>query len=713
VAKISSLLNGKVSKPQPIKVTVKRRLKIGGKISMHMPYLNREQGILSFNERVMALAMDKRMPLLERLRFLTIVSSNLDEFFEVRVAELKQLAPDSIVAVHSRAASLIARQYRLLNDELFPALAQQGVVFHLSHSWTEAQRQWAQAQFRTLIEPVLTPVALNPAHPFPRILNKSLNFIVELEGADVFGQKLSFAIVQAPRLLPRVLAVPAAVSGHPHGLMLLSSVVQGFVEELFTGFVIKGVYQFRVTRNSELFVDDEAVADLREALQGELLDRQYGDEVRLEVSSNASGKVVDFLLKKFDLNPTDCYRVEGPVNLTRLSQVINLVGRHDLLFKSFDHPATPLIAKPQDEFHSDAIFRTLQKRDILLHHPYESFSTVAEFLNSAAIDPDVVAIKQTIYRTGADSALMTSLIAAARAGKEVTVVVELMARFDEETNINWAQKLEQAGAHVVYGVVGHKTHAKMALVVRREKKGSGQILVRYAHLGTGNYHASTAKLYEDFGLFTANRELTDDVHTMFHRLTGVGTKSKLNKLVTSPFDLQDWLLAAIAREASAAKAGKSARIMCKVNALLSHSIIEALYAASQAGVKIELIIRGVCALRPGVKGLSENVRVRSVVGRFLEHSRIYYFENGGQPKVYLASADLMDRNLLRRVEVAFPVEQSDLKKRVIAEGFTVHLQDNHSAWVMGTDGAYTQKRARGVKKISQMMLLEGFAGSKI
>jgi polyphosphate kinase len=674
-----------------------------------MPYLNREQGILSFNERVLALAKDKRMPLLERLRFLTIVSSNLDEFFEVRVAELKQVAPEAIEPLHGCASALITEQYRLLNEDLLPALSHEGVVFHPSHSWNDTTRQWAKEVYSSSIEPLLTPLAINPAHPFPRILNKSLNFIVELDGVDVFGQKLNFAIVQAPRLLPRILAVPKSVCGANHGLMLLSSVVQGFVTELFRGLTIKGVYQFRVTRNSELFLDDDDVADIREALQGELHDRQYGDEVRLEVSSTASLKVIEFLQKQLDLNASDCYRVDGPVNLMRLSQVIDLVNRPDLLFRPFEQAHQRFLPLAKDEHPADAIFRAIRKKDILLHHPYESFAPVAEFLNSAAIDPKVVAIKQTIYRTGADSALMTSLIAAAKAGKEVTVVVELMARFDEETNINWAQQLEQAGAHVVYGVVGHKTHAKMALVVRRESKG----LVRYAHLGTGNYHARTAKLYEDFGLLTSNPQLTEDVHAMFHRLTGVGTKSILNKLVTSPFDLHDFLIAAIAGETKAAKAGKKALIMCKVNALLSQTVIEALYAASQAGVKVELIVRGVCALRPGAKGLSENIRVRSIVGRFLEHSRIYYFENGGKQDVYLASADLMDRNLLRRVEVAFPVLQNDLKKRVIEEGFKAHLLDNHSAWIMATDGSYTQKRARGVKKISQMMLLEQFVGVKV
>ncbi len=670
-----------------------------------MPYINREQGILSFNERVLALAHDKKIPLLERLRFLTIVSSNLDEFFEVRVAELKQLAPAEIEPIYARASALIAAQYRLLNKELLPALAAQGVNLFLSHTWTTAQKQWAQREFETSIEPVLTPLAINPAHPFPKILNKSLNFIVELEGADVFGQKLTFAIVQAPRLLPRILPMPKDISGGGQGLMLLSSIVQGFIGQLFEGLQIKGAYQFRVTRNSELFVDEEEVADLKLALQGELLQRQFGDEVRLEVSSNASSKAVDYLLKRLDLGSNDCYRVDGPVNLMRLSQIIDLVKRPDLLFRPFEPSMTQLPSKPGDASAADAIFRALQKRDLLFHHPYESFNLVADFLHSAAVDPQVVAIKQTIYRTGADSQLMASLIAAAQSGKEVTVVVELMARFDEETNINWAQKLEQAGAHVVYGIVGLKTHAKMALVVRREGKRG---LVRYAHLGTGNYHASTARHYEDFGLLTANAQITDDVHTMFHRLTGVGTKTRMNWLVSSPFDLEGWLVSAIGEETKAAQTGKKALIMFKVNALLSHTIIEALYLASQAGVRIELIVRGVCALRPGVKGMSENISVRSVVGRFLEHSRIYYFENGGKQQVYLASADLMDRNLLRRIEVAFPVLQADLKKRVITEGFYAHIQDNQSAWMMQSDGAYIQKRARGTKKISQMLLLRQF-----
>jgi polyphosphate kinase len=670
-----------------------------------MPYINREQGVLSFNERVLALALDKKMPLLERLRFLTIVSSNLDEFFEVRVAELKQLSPADIEPIYARASALIAAQYRLLNKELLPALAAAGVNLLLSHTWTPAQRQWAQREFQSSIEPVLTPLAINPAHPFPKILNKSLNFIVELEGSDVFGQKLTFAIVQAPRLLPRILLMPKDVSGTGQGLMLLSSIVQGFIGELFEGLQIKGAYQFRVTRNSELFVDEEEVADLKLALQGELLQRQYGDEVRLEVSANASPKAAEYLLNRLDLSPNDCYRVDGPVNLMRLSQIIDLVNRPDLLFRPFEPAMIKLPSKPGDTNPADAIFRVLQKRDLLLHHPYESFAVVAEFLQSAAVDPQVVAIKQTIYRTGADSELMASLIAAAQAGKEVTVVVELMARFDEETNINWAQKLEQAGAHVVYGIVGLKTHAKMALVVRKEAKRG---LVRYAHLGTGNYHASTARHYEDFGLITANPDITDDVHALFHRLTGVGTKTKLNCLVSSPFDLEGWLVSAIAHETQTAKAGKKALIMFKVNALLSHTIIEALYLASQAGVRIELIVRGVCALRPGVKGMSDNIQVLSVVGRFLEHSRIYYFHCGGEQKVYLASADLMDRNLLRRIEVAFPVIQADLKKRVISEGFHAHIQDNQSAWMMQTDGSYIQKHARGPKKISQMMLLQQF-----
>ncbi|MFN5881017.1 MAG: polyphosphate kinase 1, partial [Burkholderiales bacterium] len=549
----------------------------------------------------------------------TIVSNNLDELFEVRVAELKELmradpmtpldsgpVSEALLSVAERARNLVDRQYLLLNQTLLPALAGEGIRILISTDWTDRQRAWAEKVFLEQIEPLLTPIALDPAHPFPRILNKSLNFVIELEGTNAFGRPADIVILQAPRVLPRVIRVPKAVAGAPHGLMLLTSVVTGFVERLFPGLVVKSVNQFRVTRNSELFVDEEEITDLRQALHTELSQRQYGDEVRLEVSAGMGERVLQRLLREFDLEMQDCYRVEGPVNLVRLQQVIDLVDRPELKFPLFE-PGIPAVLRGTD------LFAAIRRQDILLHQPYESFAPVTEFLKSAATDAQVVAIKQTIYRTGADSVLMESLVAAARAGKEVTVVLELMARFDEEANINWARRLEEVGAHVIYGVVGHKTHAKMTLLMRRENGN----LKRYAHLGTGNYHPRTARLYEDFGMFTADADICADVHEVFRRLTGTGQAGPLRCLLQAPFTLANHILRAIAREAHIARAGRKATIAAKVNALLEPHVIEALYAASQAGVKIDLIVRGVCALRPGVPGLSDNIRVRSIVGRFL------------------------------------------------------------------------------------------------
>lgn len=674
--------------------------------------LNRELGILAFNERVLALADDTAIPLLERLRYLTIVSNNLDELFEVRVAELKELvradpaaevdagsAVEALRAVSERARRLVARQYELLHKTLTPALADQGIVILLSTMWNDAQRAWAEQVFVSDIEPLLTPIALDPAHPFPRILNKSLNYVLELEGVDAFGRRPGIAIVQAPRALPRVLRVPPTIAGAPHGLMLLTSVLGGFVDRLFPGLVVRSVNPFRVTRNSELFVDEEEVTDLRQALHSELTQRHYGDEVRLEVAATMSDAVVRRLLAEFDLVEQDCYRVDGPVNLVRLQQVIDLVDRPDLKFPPFE-PGLPAALSGRD------LFAAIRRQDVLLHHPYESFAPVMDFLRSAAVDPRVVAIKQTIYRTGADSALMESLVAAARAGKEVTVVLELMARFDEEANINWASRLEEVGVHVVYGVVGHKTHAKLTLLLRREDG----VLRRYAHLGTGNYHPRTARLYEDFGLFTADPDICADVHEVFRRLTGAGRAGDLRCLLQAPFTLAAHVLAAIDREARIARSGRRAYIAAKVNALLEPQVIQALYRASQAGVRIDLIVRGVCALRPGVPGLSETIRVRSVIGRFLEHSRIYHFHADGQDEVWLASADWMGRNLHRRVEVAFPVRDRKLKARVLSEGIAVHLRDNASAWVMDGEGRYTRRRPRNGRAIvSQQSLLERLA----
>jgi polyphosphate kinase len=666
--------------------------------------LNRELGILAFNERVLALAENPGEPLLERLRFVTIVSSNLDELFEIRVAELKEIvyagkseaatARASIAAITERTRRLLDRQYRLLNEVLLPEMAAQGIVFHPSKDWTDAQQHWAELTFLSEIEPLLTPIALDRAHPFPQILNKSLNFVVELEGTDAFGRKADIAIVQAPRALPRILSVPLSVSGAPHGLMLLTSVVQGFVARLFPGMVIRSLNQFRVTRNSDLFVDEEEVTDLRTALQGELPQRQFGDSVRLEVSAGCPESVIARLLTVFELSETDCFRVNGPVNLSRLSQVIDLVDRDDLKYPGFT-PAVPASIRDGD------LFAAIRRQDILLHHPYESFAPVLDFLRSAAIDPQVVAIRQTVYRTGADSALMDSLVRAARAGKEVTVVVELMARFDEETNINWAAQLEQAGAHVVYGVVGHKTHAKMAMVIRREQG----LLKRYVHLGTGNYHPRTARLYEDFGLFTADPTICADVHEIFRRLTGIGQGADLAALLQAPFTLHKTVLSSIARETHEALQGRRGYLAAKINALLDAEVIEALYAASQAGVKVDLIVRGVCALRPGIAGLSENIRVRSIVGRFLEHSRVYYFWNAGQQDVWLSSADWMERNFHRRVETAFPIRDRKLKRRVILEAINEQLADNTSAWLMDSNGGYSPRRRSKLPRNSQQRLL--------
>jgi len=666
--------------------------------------LDREQGLLAFNERVLAQAEDPSVPLLERLRYLTIVSSNLDEFFEIRVSGLHELAQvndapalearAALAAIGARTNRLVARQYALLNDTLVPALAREGIVFHASTSWNDAHRAFAQQIFSAEIEPLLTPIALDPAHPFPRILNKSLNFIVELDGQDAFGRRAGIAIVQAPRALPRLIRVPEEVSGHPHGLMLLTSVVQGFVGALFPGMNVRAVHQFRVTRNSDLFVNDEDITDLRRALQGELPSRHYGDAVRLEVSAGIGDDALARLLREFELEPTACYRVQGPVNLVRLAQVLDQVDRPDLKFPAFI-PGLPGWMKQKD------LFTAIRKGDVLVHQPYESFLPVMDFLSSAATDPKVVAIKQTIYRTGTDSALMEALMAAARAGKEVTVVLELMARFDEEANINWAARLEQVGAHVVYGVVGHKTHAKMALITRREADG----LRMYAHLGTGNYHPRTAKLYEDFGLFTADRAICADVHEVFRRLTGLGKAGALNYLWQAPFTLHDNVIAGIERETAHARAGRQALITAKMNSLLEPTVIAALYEASRAGVQVDLIVRGVCSLRPGVPGQSENITVRSIIGRFLEHSRVFRFWNDGKNEVWLSSADWMDRNFFRRVEIAFPILDEKLKARVIEEALEEHLQDNVSAWLMGADGAYRRLRPEGPKRVSQLRLM--------
>ncbi len=686
-------------------------------------FLNRELSLLAFNERVLAQAEDASLPLLERLRFLCIASSNLDEFFEVRVAGLKEQlrmnpshadvdglpVAETLALVSTRAHTLVARQYALLNQTLLPLLAAEGIVLHLAANWNEAVGAWARDYFRRAILPVLTPIGLDPAHPFPRVLNKSLNFAVELGGRDAFGRKSGVAIVQAPRALPRLISLPGNLSTNlsdrSHVIVMLTTIMQAHVSELFAGMEVHGCHAFRVTRNSDLFVDDEEITNLRVALQGELPQRHYGDAVRLEIADTCSDAIAQLLKREFALDDADVYRVAEPVNLVRLMQLPEMVARPDLKFPPF-HPSLPPEIRKAAQKNAD-IFQTIAKRDILVHHPYQSFVPVLDFLEAAATDPDVVAIKQTIYRTGSDSALMQSLLLAARSGKEVTAVVELMARFDEETNINWASRLEEIGAHVVYGVVGHKTHAKMVLVVRREMASDGTaVLRRYAHLGTGNYHSGTARAYTDFGLFTADEDLCSDVHEVFQQLTGLGSAKKLKCIWQSPFSLHGNIVAAIRNEARLAKAGRPARIMARMNALLEPEVINELYAASAAGVRVDLIVRGVCTLRPCVNGLSENITVRSIVGRFLEHSRIFSFSNDGADDVYLSSADWMDRNFFRRVEVAFPVRDTRLKKRVLDEGLRVHLKDNALAWQMDSDGVYHRKRHRKTRFSGQQSLLE-------
>ncbi len=660
--------------------------------------LCRELSLLEFNRRVLAQAQDPNVPLLERLRFLCIVSSNLDEFFEVRVASLKRdqkLRPhivldngktpsETLEDVSAQAHALIEEQYALFNEVLQPELAKQGIHFYRRHTWTSEQQKWINEYFDNELMPILTPIGLDPSHPFPRVLNKSLNFAVELEGTDAFGRPSSMAIVQAPRILPRVVKMPSEICDGNEGFVFLSSILHAHVHKLFLGMEVKGCHQFRLTRDSDLTVDDDDLENLRTAIQSELRDREYGDGVRLEVADTCPQHICQFLLDQFKLKPSEVYQVEGPVNLVRLNAVPDLVDRPDL---KFTPPAS--VGRLKKLGKNGSVLDLARQGPILLHHPYQSFDPVVQMIREAASDPDVLAVKMTIYRTGSNSELVKALMRAALAGKQVTVVVELMARFDEANNVSWAQKLENVGAHVVYGVFGYKVHAKMALVIRREE---GR-LKSYAHLGTGNYHQGTSRIYTDFGLITDDSDITADVNTLFMEITGLGKPGRLNKLYQSPFTLYPMIISRIQREAENARAGKPAKIIAKMNSLIEPSVIEALYAASAAGVQIELIVRGMCTLRPGVKGLSDNIRVRSIIGRQLEHSRIFYFYNSGKEDTYISSADWMGRNFFRRIEVATPILHPALKTRVIREGLTMALEDNTKAWEMQPDGSYLRIQA--------------------
>lgn len=651
-------------------------------------YINRELSILDFHMRVLEQSVNPNHPLLERLNFLLIFSRNLDEFFEIRVAGLQaELAlgnknytadglsfAEMLQRISETTHIAIERQYRILNEEILPKLREADICFLKRNELSGEQLVWLRKYFEEQVAPVLTPISLDPAHPFPRLVNKSLNFIVTLEGKDAFGRQIELAVVPAPRSLPRVVRLPDELTGGKDHHVMLSAIIHEHISDLFPGMKATGCYQFRVTRNADLALNDD-VEDIATALKGELNSRRFGRAVRLEVTNNCPQEISDYLLRQFQLTETDLYRVDGPVNLTRL---ITDFDRPNLKYTPFT-PVIPKILKKHDN-----MFDAMQKQDILLHHPFESFNPVVNLLRQAARDPQVLAIKQTLYRSGANSEIVQALAEAARNGKEVTAVIELRARFDEESNIAVANVLQEAGAVVVYGIVGYKTHAKMILIVRREQDK----LVRYVHLGTGNYHAGNAKIYTDYGLLTMDPELGEDVHRVFQELTGMGKLVKLKKLLHAPFTLHQQLVSCIDDEIQHAKAGKTARIIIKVNAITEKTLIDKLYEASQAGVQIDLIVRSICCLRPQIAGLSENIRVRSIIGRFLEHTRVYYFENAGKTKIYCSSADWMDRNLFNRVEACFPIEDESLKKRIYEYGLMNYLKDNQKAWILQGNGQW-------------------------
>ena len=681
-------------------------------------YINRELSLLEFNKRVLAQGQDADVPLLDRLRFLCISCTNLDEFFEIRVAGLKQRielgAPaqgpekrpsqDVFDALHVGMSQLVQQQYQLLNDELFPQLADAGVRFLRSDDWTEEQHKWLAEYFDKQVVPVLTPLTFDPSRPFPRILNKSLNFIVRLHGKDAFGRRRHRGMVQAPRSLPRIIQLPDSISRPGENtFVFLSSIIRVHVESLFPGLDVDGCYQFRVTRNSNLYVDDEEVSDLVRALEGQLEASRYGAAVRIEIGHECPDDLREFLLDHFELTDDDTYMVDGPVNLNRLVTVCDMGDRPELLYAPF------IQGLPAELLSDENIFSILDEKNVLLHHPYQSFAPVIDFIGAAAADPDVLAIKQTLYRTGAGSPVVDHLVTAARSGKEVTVVIELMARFDEAANISLANRLQEAGAHVVYGLVGFKTHAKMTLVVRRN---AGQ-LVRYTHLGTGNYHHATTSVYTDYGYLSSSQRLGEDVHKLFLQLTSLTRADGMTRMLASPFSLFDALMDKIRREIDNAGDGKPARIILKVNSLNEPQLIDALYEASRAGVQIDLILRGICSLRPGVKGLSENIHVRSIVGRFLEHSRVYCFLNDGDEEFYCSSADLMYRNMFRRNESCFEIRQKAMKDQ-IRHDLELFLADNCQAWVLNGDGSYKRLSPGTNPRVSaQEVFLETLASPKL
>lgn len=668
-------------------------------------FINRELSWLEFNERVLEEAHDPKNPLLERVKFLCIVSSNLDEFFEVRVAGLMQqklsnfsaLGPDALspseqlAAVSVRVRKMVEEKYRLWNDLLVPELEKNNIFFLLYDELTDEEKEYYTGYFHKSVYPVLTPLAVDPVHPFPQLLNKSLNVAVELEGEDL---NTNLAVVQVPRILPRLLPYKAGKGGI-YRYIFIGNLIQAHVGTLFHGVTVKGAYQFRVTRNSDLYLDEEETDNLLKTIELELRKRSRGAAVRLEVQADCPDHIAGQLLQTFGLTDDDLYRVDGPINFLRLMPVVSEVDRPDLKFRPFASAIVPGLADHDD------IFAYIRRRPVLLHHPYESFQTVLDFIEQAAEDPDVLAIKQTLYRTSGDSPIVTSLGEAAEKGKQVTVVIELKARFDEAANIKWARTLQEAGVHVVYGIVALKTHAKMALVVRREEDG----IRRYLHLGTGNYHPSTAKLYTDLGLLTCDPDLTNDAAELFNWLTGVSVFPELKKIKAAPKALHNFVLKMIERETENARKGKPAGIFAKVNSLVDLEVIEALYAASQAGVKVRLLVRGICCLRSQVPGTSDNIIVRSIVGRFLEHSRIFQFDNAGHPEIYLASADWMARNFFRRVETCFPVEEPELRAR-IEQMIEIFWSDNVKSREQGSELTYLRRPVDGEHLDAQALFLD-------
>ena len=693
-------------------------------------YINKEMSLLEFNRRVLAQAQKPNIPLLERLKYLCISSSNMDEFVEVRLARLYELSrdpgalttPDAqdpkkvIKHLLQAAKTIVEDQYHTLNNILIPELEKERIHFLRRNHWTEQHDQWITQFFSESLQPVLSAVGLDPSHPFPRVLNKSLNFIVSLEGKDAFGRSNGLAIVPVPRSLPRVIKLPPEATEGENDFVFLSSILHANVSRLFPGMTVTGCYQFRVTRNTNLVIDEEEVEDLMSALRGELSGRQYGGSIRLEVADNCPRNIIDYLQDRFQLDENALFQVNGPVNLHRLNAVPDMANRSDLLFPPYAPKKMNTKRKSKNPFKlfkrqdsTETLFDKIRAKDILLHHPYDAFTPVIDFLQQAATNPNVLAIRMTLYRTGENSKIIKALERAAQNGKEVTAVVELRARFDEDNNIIQAMRLQDAGVHVVYGVVGYKTHAKMILVIRRE----GDKIQRYTHLGTGNYHHITTRFYTDFGLLTANPEIGNDASKIFQQLTSLGDTKNLDVLLQSPFTLRTSMIEKIQREADNARQGKPARIIAKMNGLEEVTIIDALYEASQAGVKIDLIVRGICSLRPGVSGVSDNITVTSIIGRFLEHHRIYYFLNSdNKAELYGSSADWMRRNLWARVETCFPLTDPDCFRQVYDEGLAVYLKDNTGAWLLQPDGSYVKKQDNLPPFNAQQALIDTYTRTK-